>query len=95
MSKVIASIFLALGLVIGGFFPGYYYYQAKLNNNSVTVKGLAEMNVRADLAIWKLKFVITGNELVPAQQKLPLRQQKLMPFSRNRDLAITKSASAE
>ena len=56
MSKVIASIFLALGLVIGGFFPGYYYYQAKLNNNSVTVKGLAEMNVRADLAIWKLKF---------------------------------------
>ena len=52
MSKEIASIFLALGLVIGGFFPGYYYYQAKLNNNSVTVKGLAEMNVRADLAIW-------------------------------------------
>lgn len=80
MSKVIASIFLALGLVIGGFFPGYYYYQAKLNNNSVTVKGLAEMNVRADLAIWKLKFVITGNELVPAQQKITSQAAEINAF---------------
>ena len=68
MTKVISSIFLAIGLIVGGFFPGYYYYQAKINNNSVTVKGLSEMNVRADTAIWKLKFVITGNELAAAQK---------------------------
>ena len=61
-------------------FPGYYYYQAKLNNNSVTVKGLAEMNVRADLAIWKLKFVITGNELVPAQQKITSQAAEINAF---------------
>ena len=64
MKKIISSIFLGLGLILGGFFPGYYYYKAKLDNNSVTVKGLSEMNVKADLAIWKLKFVTTGQELV-------------------------------
>jgi len=80
MSKVIASIFLALGLAVGGFFPGYYYYQAKLNNNSVTVKGLSEMNVKADLAIWRLKFVITGNELIPAQQKITTQATEINNF---------------
>ncbi len=80
MSKVIASIFLALGIAIGGFFPGYYYYQAKLNNNSVTVKGLAEMDVKADLAIWKLKFVITGNELVPAQRQITAQAAEINAF---------------
>lgn len=80
MSKVIASIFLALGLAIGGFFPGYYYYQAKTNNNSVTVKGLAELNVKADLAIWKIKFVTTGNELIPAQKQIASQAAEITAF---------------
>lgn len=80
MAKIIASVFIALGLAVGGFFPGYYYYQARINNNSVTVKGLSEMNVRADLAIWKLKFVITGNELVPAQQQITAQAAEINAF---------------
>lgn len=80
MTKVISSIFLAIGLIVGGFFPGYYYYQAKINNNSVTVKGLSEMNVRADTAIWKLKFVITGNELAAAQKKITAQAESIYEF---------------
>ena len=57
-NRVLASFILALGLTAAGFFPGYYYYQGKNNNNTVSVKGLAEMNVKADLAIWKLKFEV-------------------------------------
>lgn len=67
---ILPTIILALGLTAAGFFPGYYYYKAKTNNNSVSVKGLAEMNVTADLAIWKLKIVNTGNELIPAQKQI-------------------------
>ena len=80
MKKIIASIFLATGLILGGFFPGYYYYKAKLDNNSVTVKGLSEMNVKADLAIWKLKFVITGNELLSAQKKITSQASTITEF---------------
>ena len=69
-SKLVSAGLVALGLVLGGFFPGYYYYQAKVNNNSVTVKGLAEMPVKADLAIWKIKFTVTGNDLTAAQQSI-------------------------
>ena len=79
-NKTLASFILAIGLIGAGFFPGYYYYQAKTNNNSVSVKGLAEMNVKADLAIWKLKFVTTGNELIPAQQKLSAQAEQINNF---------------
>ena len=42
MNKIrIASFILAIGIALGGFFPGYYYYQGKVNANYVTVKGLA------------------------------------------------------
>ena len=61
---------LALGIALGGFFPGYYYYISQRDNRTVTVKGLAEMNVKADLAIWKIKFKTTGNDLAALQQKM-------------------------
>ncbi len=79
-NKILASIFLAIGLFATGFFPGYYYYKAKTNNNTVSVKGLAEMNVTADLAIWKLKIVNTGNELIPAQQQISEQSVEINSF---------------
>lgn len=67
---VVASVIVGLGIAAGGFFPGYYYYKTLHDNRSVTVKGLAEMNVKADLAIWKIKFKTTGNDLSALQQKM-------------------------
>ena len=69
-SKLVASVILALGIALGGFSPGYYYYHAKRDANTVTVKGLAEMDVKADLAVWEIKYVVTGNNVVEAQQEV-------------------------
>ncbi len=68
--KLWAFVILAFGIALGGFFPGYYYYQAKLKDNFVTVKGLAEMDVKADLGIWNIKFVATGNDLLTVQKNM-------------------------
>lgn len=72
-------IIIALALVLAGFFPGYFYYNSHINNRTVTVKGLAEMEVKANLAFWKIKFKTTGNDLFAAQKKL------------NNDLDLIKS----
>ena len=64
------AVVLAAGIAAGGFFPGYFYYKTHTNNSFVTVKGLAEKNVTADLAIWTMKFVVTGNQLAQAQQEV-------------------------
>lgn len=78
--KLGAAFILALGLLLAGFFPGYYYYQAKVKSNFVTVKGLAEMPVKADLAIWNLKFVVTGNNLPAAQQEIASQHKIINEF---------------
>ncbi len=78
--KFLAVLVLALGIALGGFFPGYYYYQAKVNSNVVTVKGLAEMEVKADLAIWNIKYVVTGDSLQTTQQEIARQRQIVYNF---------------
>ena len=78
--KLAGAVVLALGIACGGFFPGYYYYQSKINSNSVTVKGLAEMDVKADLAVWDLKFVVTGNDLAVAQREIARQASAIRSF---------------
>ena len=72
--KYLASLILALGILGAGFVMGCYYYHAKTDNNFVTVKGLAEQDVKADLAVWDLKYVLTGNDVIALQQKLTEQQ---------------------
>ena len=69
----IAAVILSIGLIFGGFFTGFYYYKAHFGANFVTVKGLAEKAVKADLAVWELKFVQTGDDAVILQQKTKLQ----------------------
>ena len=81
--KKISALILALGIGLGGFFPGYFYYRAKMDSNFVTVKGLSEMNVRADLAVWDLKFVVTGNDLKSAQTQMSNQLGIITGFLKN------------
>ena len=59
MKQTFSALILGLGIAVGGFFPGYYYYQTQANNRSVSVKGLAETDVKADLALWNIKIKTT------------------------------------
>lgn len=71
---------IALGLLFVGFFPGYYYYKSKFNYNAVTVKGLAETDVEANLAIWEIKFVATGNDVVKTKNDLERQTDAIVNF---------------
>ena len=73
-------LIIALGLLFVGFFPGYYYYKSKFNYNAVTVKGLAEQDVEADLAIWEIKYVATGNDLVQTKNNLEKQTDAILTF---------------
>ena len=73
-------LIVAVGLLFVGFFPGYYYYKSKFNYNAVTVKGLAETDVEADLAIWEIKYVATGNDLLDTKNKLEKQTDAILAF---------------
>lgn len=61
---------LAVGIALGGFFAGNGFAKARAADRYVTVKGVSEREVRADLAIWPLHLVGADNELAAANAKL-------------------------
>ena len=78
--KLGAALVLALGLAAGGWLVGQGFAQSRLGVRSVTVKGLAERDVRADLAIWPLRFVATGNELATVRDKIVADEAAVRSF---------------
>lgn len=76
----LAGTVLACGIALGGFFPGYYYYKTHLDMRTVTVKGLAEKDVKADLAVWNIRFQSANNVLVTAKNEIETQEQKIKAF---------------
>lgn len=58
---------LAAGLILGGFFLGDGLTRAKAADRAVTVRGLAERDVTADLATWTLAYSASAPDLASAQ----------------------------
>ena len=79
-TKLIYGVVLCLGLMCAGFFPAYYYFKTYKTYNSVVVKGLAEMDVKADLAIWKIKFTVAGNDMLASQKKIEKQLDDVKKF---------------
>lgn len=57
----------ALGIMAGGWFAGSGLVRMKEAERSVTVRGLAERDVNADLATWTLTYTASANDLAGAQ----------------------------
>ena len=59
----------ALGMVAGGYLLGDGLLRAKEAERSVTVRGLAERDVTADLATWTISYSASSTSLAQAQAK--------------------------
>ncbi len=64
-----AAVILAAGLVGGGWLLGDGLTRAKRADRAVTVRGLAERDVTADLATWTISTSAVGSELPLLQAK--------------------------
>lgn len=64
-----ASI-LAFGIALAGLFIGSGFEKGRSADRYVTVKGVAEREVKADLAIWPLTVVTGDNDLAAANAKI-------------------------
>lgn len=61
---------LSIGLVVGGYLLGNGLLRAKEADRAVTVRGLAERNVTADLATRTISYSDTGTDLGAVQAKV-------------------------
>ena len=62
-AAVILGLLVGAGGALGGFFVGQGFYQGRRAERYVSVKGLAERDVKADLAVWTLSFTATGADI--------------------------------
>jgi hypothetical protein len=61
---------VALGIASAGLLVGNGFVRARAADRYVTVKGVAEREVKADLAIWPLRVVGADNDLSAANGKV-------------------------
>ncbi len=73
---------LSLGLVLGGYLLGDGLTRAKSADRSVTVRGLAEKEVTADLATWTIAYSATASDLSTAQASIDRDTNSIRAFFR-------------
>jgi hypothetical protein len=75
-----AMAIFSLAVVIGGYLLGDGLRRARMAERSVTVRGLAERNVTADLATWTLSYSEEGTELGPVQTAVDEKSRAVRSF---------------
>jgi hypothetical protein len=77
---LLPGVLVAAGLALGGYFIGNGLFEARASQRYVTVKGLSEREVAADLAIWPIVFTVTGNDLETLQRRIDDTANKVAGF---------------
>lgn len=75
-----SSIVLAAGIALGGLLAGHGVVRAKAAERFVTVKGVAEREAVADLAIWPLRIVAASDDLGRANNELATSVGRIKRF---------------
>ena len=81
---LICSLILSIGILGAGYSVGKAVYLIRMMNRTVSVKGLAELDVKSDLGIWEVNFREIGNDLIKISQKLQNDQAVVIDFLKHR-----------
>jgi hypothetical protein len=80
---LIGVLILAIGIVAGGYLLGDGLKRARMADRAVTMRGLAERNVTADLATWTINFSAQGSELGEVQAEVERDAATIREFLRS------------
>lgn len=78
--SIAVAVGIAVGLLGGAAILGHSLRDIRPSERFVTVRGVAEMDVTADLAIWPLKVRVAGNDLTAASQAADAARDKVLAF---------------
>lgn len=77
---------LAVGLIIGGIFVQQGLKNISSRNRVVTVKGLAEMEVKADKVTWPLVYKVIGDDLSSLYNEIKTSNRKIADFLKSKGI---------
>lgn len=76
---LLSALLVALGIAGAGWFVGDNITKSRTLRD-VTVKGLSERSVKADLGFWPIRFVTTGATLQEARAQLATSEAAVRSF---------------
>ena len=77
--NIFVPLILSFSLALSGYFIGNGIFKS-MTKRIVTVKGLAEKDVKADLAVWNIHISKVGSSLLSIQKDLNLDISKVKKF---------------
>src|SRR5438552_1767330 len=80
---LVCSLIVGVGIFGGGYSIGKGFYFSKMFNRTVSVKGLAERDVKSDLGIWEINYREVGSNLTELNQRLQHDQVQVIQFLKN------------
>ena len=85
-------VVLGVGVALGGGLTGYGFAQGRSAERFVTVKGVSEREVQADLAVWPLMLTAADNDLAAANAQLARGIDGVRDFMARQGLDTTRIA---
>ena len=76
----IHTVVLAIAIVVAGGAVGRGIQRFRSADRAVTVKGVAERPVKADIGLWPMRIVASGEDLATAQNKIAADQRAVRSF---------------
>ena len=80
LTLLVGAIILAFGISASGWFVANGLITSREPTRIVTVKGLSERNVKADLGFWPIQFTAAGANLEEARIKLEQSEKQVRNF---------------
>jgi uncharacterized protein len=68
--RLLGTLIIGTALVLGGYLAGRGVVEARLHDRAVTVKGVAEMEAKAALATFPMRFTVTGGDLLTVKTEI-------------------------
>jgi len=82
----VPAVVLAIGFVLAGLLVGSGFKAGRSSDRFVTVKGISEREVEADLALWPLQMVAADNDLSAAQARMDRMVALTRDFLREKEI---------
>jgi hypothetical protein len=86
-SFTVPALILTLGLILAGALLGSGFRAARTADRFVTVKGVSEREVEADLALWPLQVVAADNVLATAKARMDGMVEETRAFLRDQGVS--------
>ena len=86
---IISAAVLAIGIILSGISISFGIKTLKADQRTVSVRGLSEQEVEADMAVWPVTFTISGNDLSQLRQDIVKKTGVITGFLKQHGLKDT------